>query len=237
MASAMGAQASLSLLCEHQVQPSLDRSEQALALQPRLSEVRTHYALHGLMLACQRDAEALEELARAVRDDPRNALVAGLHSVALACAGYSQVAEAESARSCELDPHSFVAWHTRLFVLSYVGDADLAVTIAPRVFAQFGRHPLLLMSLPRAYLRRGERRLAEAVYAELKARLETDTVQRMALAFAADSLGYVDEAIEWALDSVHRCDNTVPAWTSSLAASEAFRSHPRYPELLRVMGV
>ncbi|MCA2991644.1 hypothetical protein [Gemmatimonas sp.] len=221
MASAIGAQAVLSLFGEHDVTAALAHWERALALQPRLSEVRANYALHGLIFVKQDDERALQEFERAVREDPRNAMVAGLHAIGLAILGRNANSIAEAARACELDPHSFIAWFARFFVLSEL-DADGALAAAPRVLAMFGRHPLLLAAVGRSYMRIGDRRRAEAVYAELKARVETDLVVGSSLALLADALGYVDEAIEWALESVRRCDYSTPFWTrSGLTMSEA----------------
>jgi serine/threonine-protein kinase len=237
MASALGAQALLSLFCEHDAAAAVAHWEQALALQPRLSDVRANYALHGLIFVKQDDVRALQEFERAVRDDPRNAMVAALHAVGLVAVGRNAEAIAEGARACELDPQSFVAWYARTFALSTL-DPDVALAAAPRLLAMFGRHPFILFSVGRSYLQRGDRRRAEAVYAELKARVETDIVPGSSLALLADALGYVDEAIEWALESVRRCDFTAPFWTrTGIMMSEAMRAHPRHPELLRAMGL
>ena len=185
----------------------------------------------------RRQCAAMQEFERAVRDDPRNAMVAALHAIGLAAIGRDAQAIEESARACELDPHSFVAWYARTVALSTL-DPDVALAAAPRVLAMFGRHPFILFSVGRAYLQRGDRRRAEAVYAELKARVETDIVPGSSLAVLADSLGYLDEAIEWALESVRRCDFTAPFWTrTGIMMSEAMRAHPRHPEVLRAMGL
>jgi eukaryotic-like serine/threonine-protein kinase len=237
MASAIGAQALLSFFCEHDVRGAMDQWAHALSLQPRLSEVRANYALHGLLFVQQDDARAIEEFERAVRDDPRNAMVAALHAVGLETVGRLADADLESARACALDPSSFVAWYARLFVLSVV-NAELAVASAPRLFTQFGRHPMLLSLIARSYVQLGDRRRAEAVYMELKARVETDLVARSTLALLADALGLVDEAMDWALESVRWCDNTAPFWMrTGVTMSEALRAHPRHPELLRAMGL
>ena len=102
---------------------------------------------------------------------------------------------------------------------------------------KFGRLPLFLQHLPRAYLNHGDARRAEAAYTELQARSEIDTVPRSSLANAASSLGHTDDAIRFALESVERCDALNPAWARLPFATDAVRAHPRYPELLRAMGL
>jgi len=59
----------------------------------------------------------------------------------------------------------------------------------------------------------------------------------MALAIAASQLGRVDEAIAYAIDSVVSSDNSGPFFTRRPFFSDAFRAHPRYPELLRAIGL
>jgi len=91
--------------------------------------------------------------------------------------------------------------------------------------------------LPGAYVQRGAQSLGEAVYTELQARPQTEHVSRMALAIAASQLGRVDEAIAYAIDSVVSSDNSGPFLTRRPFVSEAFHAHPRYPELLRAIGL
>ena len=100
-----------------------------------------------------------------------------------------------------------------------------------------GRHPLVIGWLPKCYMLRGDLDGAEAIYAEMQARVKTDDFSRMTLAIAADDIGRVDEAIAYAIESVQRCDYTIPMWTRTAWTSDAFRAHPRYAELLRAMGL
>ena len=60
---------------------------------------------------------------------------------------------------------------------------------------------------------RGDVDGAEAIYAEMQARVKTDDFPRVALAIAADDLGRIDDAIAYAIESVQRCDFTVLLWT------------------------
>ncbi|MEO7086812.1 MAG: hypothetical protein ABI442_12480 [Gemmatimonadaceae bacterium] len=98
-------------------------------------------------------------------------------------------------------------------------------------------HPLFMPYLVGAYLKSGDAQRAEAAYTELQARSEIDAVQRSALALAANFLGRHDEAIGYALESVERCDALNPVWARPPFATDPIRAHPRYPELLRAMGL
>ncbi len=236
-AEAMGAMALASLFIEHDPGAAFTWWERALALQPRLSEVRGSFAVNGLFCIAQDDVRALEELARAVADDPLSANLAGIHSAVLALTGQPDAARAEAQRAQAIDADSFTAAYGRAIAITNSDDASAAIAAVNEMLVRFGRHPLFLMFLVRAHLINGDARRADAAYAELQARAEVDTVQRSALAIAASYLGRVDDAIAYALESVERCDALNPGWTRPPFATDAIRAHPRYAELLRAMGL
>ncbi len=237
MGTLMGSLASVSLFLEHDVEAAFRWWERALAAQPHLVEVRAQYATLGLIYLRHDDARGLAELSRAVTDDPRSAYCATLHSLSLLAAGRPADAVAEVQRACALDPQSFLPLFVRTYVLSLSGDADGALAAANAAYAVIGRTPWVLACLPNAYVQRGQLNLAEAIYAELQARAQTEQVSCMVLALAADQLGRTDEAIAYAIESVERSDNTGPLWTRAPLFSAAFHAHPRYPELLRAIGL
>ncbi len=236
MATVMGSLASVSLLLEHDPEAAFHWWERALEVQPRLVEIRAQYATYGLLFLRHDDARGLAEITRAVTDDPGSAYCAFLHSLCLLALGRNADAVAEVERAYALDP-SFLTLYGRAFMRSLTGDADGALAAANTAFGVIGRHPWVLAGLPSAYLQRGQRALGEAIYTELLARAQTEQVSRMVLAFAADQLGRIDEAIAHAISSVEHCDNTGPFWTRAPFFSAAFHAHPRYPELLRAIGL
>jgi serine/threonine-protein kinase len=237
MAQAMGTLGTISMMYEHDPQRAFELWERALALQPRLSELRAWYALCGLNMARHDDERSLAELARATADDPLSAYCAALRGLCLAVAGHMTEGAAEAARAVGLDPQAFVSSWINILTLSLTDDVEGALAAAERSMVLFGRHPFVLMSLPRVYMKRGDARRAEAIYAELIARAETGDVARWSLSAAAHDLGRTDEAMEFACQSVERRDNLSMLWTRDAFADAAFRAHPRYPELLRAMGL
>lgn len=236
-ATVMGALGNVSLTLDHDPDAAFVWWERALTLQPRLSEVRVLYAMNGLILLRHDDERGMSELSRAVHDDPRSVFCACLNSLGLQAVGRSADAFAEIERACALAPSAFLPLFLRVFIRSCAADADGALAAAKQAFAVIGRSPWVLCGLPRAYVQRGEQALAEAVYVELQARAQTEEVSRFVVSIAADALGHTDEAIAYALESVERCDSTGPYWTRAPFFSEALRAHPRFPELLRAMGV
>ena len=236
-ATVMGVLGNVSLLLDHDPDAAFAWWERALALQPRLSEVRVVYAINGLILLRHDDTRGIAELARAVQDDPRSVWCACHHANGLAATGRPAEAIAEIERACALAPTAFLPLYLRVMVRSWCSDADGALAAVRQASAVIGRSPWVLGCVPRAYVQRGEQALAEAVYVELQARAQTEDVSRFTLAFAADALGRTDEAIAYAIESVQRCDNAGPYWTRAPFFSEALRAHPRYPELLQKIGL
>jgi serine/threonine-protein kinase len=236
-AEAMGALALVSLFLDRDLVAAVSWWERALELQPRLSEVRAAYAVNWLYCMKQDDERVLSELARAVADDPLSANCAGMNSAMLALAGHSAAAMSEATRSQELDPNSFIAAYGRVVAFVNCDSAEGAIGAVNEAMARFGRNPLFGAFLIQAYLKAGDLRRANAAYAELLARSEIDVVSRGALASAASFLDRADDAIRFALESVQRCDALNPVWARLPFATDAVRAHPRYPELLRAMGL
>jgi serine/threonine-protein kinase len=236
-ASTMGALGNVSFSLDHDPDAAFVWWERALALQPRLSEVRVLYAMNGLILIRNDDTRGIAELARAVHDDPRSVFCACLHANGLIATGRPADAIAEIERAVALAPTAFLPLYLRVFILAWAGDADGALAAVKRASAVIGRSAYVLAGVPSAYVQRGERALAEAVYVELQARAQTEEVSRFVLSFAADALGRTDEAIAYAIESVQRCDNQGPYWTRAAFFSDALRAHPRYPELLKAIGL
>ncbi len=211
----------------------------ALELEPNHNEAMGAQALVSLFFEHAPSA-AFDWWERAVADDPLSASVAGFSSGLLAITGHTAAARTEAKRAQALDADSFTAAYGRVIALIVSDDPEdvrAAITAANEALAKFGRHPLFISFLVLAYLNNGDARRAEAAYAELQARAEIDTVQRSALANAACYLGRHDEAIDYALESVERCDALNPFWARLPFATDAIRAHPRYPELLRAMGL
>ena len=236
-ATAMGALGNVSSTLDHDPDAALVWWERALALRPRLSEVRVLYAMNGLILGRRDDEHGMRQLTRAVSDDPRSVFCACLNSLGLIATGRSADAVAEVERACELAPSAFLPLYLRVAIRAWAGDADGALLAAKRAFGVIGRSPWVLLGLPKAYVQRGEPALAEAMYVELQARAQTEEVSRFVMSIAADALGRTDEAIAYAIESVERCDNTGPYWTRAPFLSDVLRAHPRYPELPRAMGL
>lgn len=210
--------------------------ERSLALDPRQSELRVLYAHWGLINALREDDRGLAEAARAVRDDPLSSFVAAVHGVSLSVTGRHVEAKAEAHRAIALDPQSFSGYAMGTFIFAWAGDADGAFEIAERGMQLFGRHPWLLQELPAMYLLRGDRRRADAIYDELKARAISSNVPHYSLAVAALRLGFIDEGLREAQLSVTKRDAIGPIFART-PGLESLLEHPEFQKVLRLLGL
>jgi serine/threonine-protein kinase len=237
LASAMGTLGFLAQQRDHDLEAACAWWERAIAVQPRSGELRALLAVHGLIFFRRDGVGGMAEIDRAVADDPRSAFCAVYRGVALAAVGRQAEAAADAERACALDPGAFLPMYGRVAILSRGSDPARTLEAARYAMDRIGRHSLVLCWLTKAYMDLGDRRRAEAVYAELDARFVTDEMPRMAMSVAADGIGRTDDAIRYAIESVRRGDFTITCWTSAAYCSDALRAHARYPELLREIGL
>ena len=210
--------------------------ERALALDPRQSEARGLYGAWGLAIIRQGrdDVRALEEIRRAVADDPRNPICSTIAAIGLGVLGRFDEAVAEARRGTEFAPAAFAARYSLCWTLTWAGRTDEGTAAVERTIEDFGRHPWLLQTLTGLYVQRGDRRRAEAVHAELEARAITSRVPYFSLAISAAYLGRLDEAIELAIRSARVLDGIGPIWYR-FPDLQALQAHPRYPEVLQAL--
>ncbi|WP_411279242.1 protein kinase domain-containing protein [Gemmatimonas sp.] len=235
-AEAIGTLGMLSLNFDAQPKRAIPLLERSLALNPRQSELRALYAHWGLINTMREDARGLEELARAVRDDPLSSFVAVVHGVGLCVTGRYDEAKAEVRRGIALDAQAFAGYAMGTFIYAWANDPEGTFEIAERGMQLFGRHPWLLQELPGMYLLRGDRRRAEAIYDELKARAITSNVPHYSLAVAALRLGHVDEGLREAQLSATLRDAIGPIWART-PGFESLREHPGFQQVLQNLGM
>jgi serine/threonine-protein kinase len=210
--------------------------ERALTLDPRLSEIRALYAGWGLGVGQggAADARALTEVQRALDDDPLNPICATIGAITYGILGRPVEGIAIARRGCEADPTAFAPRYALAWAQTWAGRLSEAFATTEAAIEQFGRHPWLLQILPRLYLERGDRRRAEAVYAELEARAVTSQVSFYTRSTAALYLGRVEEALEHAIASARTRDAIGPIWLR-WPDTQPLHAHPRYGEVIAAL--
>ena len=98
-------------------------------------------------------------------------------------------------RALELDPDSFLAGFFRFCTLHLTGRFEEAVARAQEVLMMSGRHAGTMAIFIAMYSDWGKHSEAEALYAELKARMRREYVPPSALVAASHALGLREEAL------------------------------------------
>jgi serine/threonine-protein kinase len=207
--------------------------ERALALDPRLSEVRTLYAGWGLgvLRGGREDPRAAQELRRAIADDPRNPICSAIFAIGFGIIGQPHEGVAEARRACNFDPAAFAARFGLVWSLTWAHETDEGLKVAEGAIEQFGRHPWFLQALTGLYMQRGDHVRAEAVHAELEARAVTSQISFYTRAVSATYLGRMDEALQHAIRCAEARDAIGPVWFRWPDLGP-LHAHPRYPEVL-----
>ena len=98
-------------------------------------------------------------------------------------------------RALELDPDSFLAGYFRFCTLNVTGHFEEAVVRGQEVLMMSGRHAGTMATFIATYSDWGRRSEAEALYAELNARMLREYVPPSALGTASHSLGFQERAV------------------------------------------
>jgi tetratricopeptide (TPR) repeat protein len=207
--------------------------EQALALDPRLTELRALYGAWGLLIMSRgaNDGRGEAEIRRALQDDPLSPIVATIAALGLGILGQHEDGLGALRRTLDAVPEAFAPRYALSWVLTWARRTDEAFTSIDDGMERFGRHPWFLQVLTGVYMQRGDQRRAEAVHAELRARAITTRVSHFSLATSALYLGRLDEAMDEAMCSARTRDAIGPIWYR-WGDIEGLTTHPRYPELM-----
>jgi serine/threonine-protein kinase len=206
--------------------------ERAIAANPRMGQVRVQRALWAYLIGHLNEDQARVEVQRANQDDPLNAWVASMGSFLSSFIGDHEQALAEAERSHALDPESYFAHWGRMRALTFAGQYEPAIALAPALLNASGRHPWTLGLLAWCY---GQRKLedkARAVYDELEGRSRHEFVSDFWLATSASSAGLVEEAGRHARRAIAGHDPLV-IWMRKAPLWGAVRRDPEIESLFR----
>jgi hypothetical protein len=158
--------------------------------------------------------------------------VVAMHSYMLGIGGWSEESLIEAERAVALDADSFFSQWNLMRAHGWRGRHDLAVSLAPGILAESGRHPWVLGLLAWCHGKSGQRDLARAVSDELEGRSRHEFVSPFWLATAASAAGLPEEAIGLARRAVAERDPLV-LWSKITPLWETIREHPGYADVVR----
>jgi tetratricopeptide (TPR) repeat protein len=167
----------------------------ALELNPRYLQARAWYAFFYLQLGAGRLEEGITQAKLALESDPLSGYANAGVGICYFNAGMYSEALQMFERALELDPDSFLAGYFRFCTLHLTGRFEEAVARAQEVLMMSGRHGGTMASFIAMYCDWGKRSEAEALYAELNARMRREYVPPSALVAASHALGLQEEAL------------------------------------------
>jgi adenylate cyclase len=167
----------------------------ALELNPRYVQARAWYAFFYLQLAVGRLEEGISEAKLALESDPLSGYANAGVGICYFNAGMYAEALPMFERALELDPDSFLAGYFRFCTLHLTRRFEEAVASAQEVLMMSGRHGGTMAHFVAMYSDWGKRSEAEALYAELDARMRREYVPPSAVVAASHALGLQEEAL------------------------------------------
>jgi TolB-like protein/Flp pilus assembly protein TadD len=211
-----------------------DEFKRAIELNPNYPTAHHWYSLH--LLDVGRVAEAKAEIKRAQELDPLSLIIGITVTYAYLGEGDAKFAIAESKKVVDLDP-SFPRGHEYLG-LALLEDRRYAEAIAEleKAVELSGRERWPLHDLGFGYAVSGKRTEAQAVIKELLGKYDKGQAIGQDLAAVYAGLGDKDQAFAW-LEKDLQTRSGLLAWIRWAPAFESLRSDPRYPDLLRRMGL
>ena len=234
LADAHSALALIKLLAEWDWQGAEEEFRRALALNPT-DGLTYHWYGHYLSFA-NRDQEALDAFAGALRLDPLSALHRGCLGLTQLDSGELGLAEKSIGRALELSPQLPVAHNWLGLLRERQGRLEEAVAAWEDAVRHSRRGQFLLGSLGYGYGRLGQPQKARRVLEELELRLGDGYVSAIDRARVVAGLGDFDQAFNL-LEIAYA--NREP-WIFALKIGPGFdtiREDPRFEALLRQIGV
>jgi tetratricopeptide (TPR) repeat protein len=165
-------------------------------------QARAWYAFFYLQLGAGRLEEGITQAKLAVESDPLSGYANAGVGICYFNAGMYSEALQMFERALELDPDSFLAGYFRFCTLHLTERFEEAVARAQEVLMMSGRHGGTMANLIAMYSDWGKRSEAEALYAELNARLRQEYVPPSGVVTASHALGLQEEALGQIRDAV-----------------------------------
>jgi serine/threonine-protein kinase len=202
----------------------------AFAREPIQPSVRARYG-YFYLVPIGRSLEAVEQLERALQDDPLNTVFGSVSAMSLGAARRDAEATARCRRVLEVDANDWVAYSLLALTQDAQGmpadalaSAEKAYSLAPWSAVSMGRYAGLLAS-------RGNSSRAEDVSNKLRHAPESYTAPRGLSAFYFHQ-GDIDQAADWMEKSIEQRDAMAPYY-----ARRYFRSSSHWPRLAKLMNL
>jgi TolB-like protein/Flp pilus assembly protein TadD len=216
--------------------PAAERSfGRALALNPSSGLAHAQF---GVFLAyLGRFDEAIAEVTRGRALEPVSTVVGVYVAAALHFGGRSDEANAECLRVLDFDPASVWIEYLRSIILTRLGKHDEAIAVAERAVELSHRQMFYVAAVGMAHAAAGRSEDAQRVVDELRRRSQDEYVSPIYFAWIADSLGHVDEAMQWYDRAYEERSPFLTTQPVRIGRANPLRADPRFGELLKKIGL
>ena len=237
LAEAHNALACATLLYERNYELAQTEFNAALKLNPQYPQAIAWYGLFFLQWVSGRDAEAREELLRAIQIDPLSAYAHVIYS--FYCSSSDRFSEAveHGKKGVELDSNSYLAHWSLAVAFEGTEDYEAAASAAERAIGMSGRHTWALTTLASIYDGWNKPEKARAVYAELEARSVSEYIQPAMMTIAAAAAGNREQAIVFARQAEEIRDPLFMMIARCWPQYEELRTDPRFLDVVRQLDL
>lgn len=205
----------------------------ALELFPGYATAHQWYAF--LLAARGRHGEAIAQARQARELDPLSLVINSDLGMVL-CFARDPAAEEQFRRTLELDPSFAYARFELGFALQQQGRLDEAVAEFARASSMAPDNPVMQAALGQALARAGRTEEARQILASLEELSDREFVEASLFAFLWMGLGETDRAIDCLEDACDQGSRFV-AFLATWSLYDPLRDHPRWPALLRRVGL
>jgi TolB-like protein/predicted Ser/Thr protein kinase len=201
----------------------------AMAREPVSPQVHCWYGFFYL-LSMGRTEDAVEELKRAVLEDPLNLLFRAVLAGCLMAAGRFEDALTEARRILELDENSPLAYSSLAANYAYRGLFNEALPLAEKACSLMPWNLQAIGTFAAVLQRTGNTKRAEEVLQKLRNAPEAYGAPRGLTMFHL-LCGEIDQAADWFEKAIEQRDPAMPG------LGYRFRSSPRWPALAKLMNL
>jgi len=234
LSEAHSSQAMVCGIGEGDWQRSDQEHRRALELNPN-NAVAHHYYAHNLEGLGRLD-EAIAAVQRGLELDPLSLVLNAHLGLALYFARRYDSASEQLRKTLEIDPHFVNANLYLAYVCSQQGRHEQALAAAQRAVEASPGSTMAMSALGYAYAASGQRSAAQKLIADLKELAGHRYVSPFDIAVVYAGLGDKDEAFEW-FERAFADRSTFLSFLRVNPAMDSLRSDPRFPDLVRRMGL
>jgi eukaryotic-like serine/threonine-protein kinase len=201
----------------------------AMAAVPVSDVVRWHYAwFHLLPLGCVR--EAVEQMERALEQDPLNVAYRSQLAFVLFVAGMTERGIVEARKALEIDEHHWPTYFTMGSAYAAAGRIPEALTALEKAYQLAPWHPGVMGTLAGTLVRAGKSQRAEGLVQRLR---EAPAMAMVACYLLCSEVDAAADSFEKAIEQRHPM--LLPLLRHPLA--EPLRASPRWPGLMKMMNL